>query len=388
VRVPVEKLAKMPLDERKVIARRASFELPPNGVVNLGVGAPEGIAAVANEEKLTPYITLTTEAGAIGGVLASGSSFGAATNADSIIQQNQQFDFYDGGGLDMTCLGMAECDLQGNVNTSKFGGRLNGCGGFINISQNARLVIFAGTFTNGGLKVEVTDGKVNIVQEGRNKKFLNSVEQITFSGKYAQKRKQPVYYVTERCVFKLVDKGLELVEIAPGIDIDKHILPFMDFKPIINEPELMDRRIFIDEPMGLINDLLNLNLDQRITYDPARNILFLNLEGWIARTKKDIDEMRNALVAACQKVGKRVNSVVNHDGARISESLYDDYAEMIEYLSHHYYLTTTRYATSAFARMKMKEAMAKRGLQPHVFERREAAETFLQVVGNEGKAPA
>jgi propionate CoA-transferase len=388
VRVPVEKLAKMPLDERKVIARRASFELPPNGVVNLGVGAPEGIAAVANEEKLTPYITLTTEAGAIGGVLASGSSFGAATNADSIIQQNQQFDFYDGGGLDMTCLGMAECDLQGNVNTSKFGGRLNGCGGFINISQNARLVIFAGTFTNGGLKVEVVDGKVHILQEGRNKKFLNSVEQITFSGKYALKRKQPVYYVTERCVFKLVEKGLELVEIAPGIDIDKHILPYMEFKPVINEPEPMDRRIFIDEPMGLINDLLNLNLDQRITYDPARNILFLNLEGWIARTKKDIDEMRNALVAACQKVGKRVNSVVNHDGARINEALYDDYAEMIEYLSQHYYLTTTRYATSAFARMKMKEAMAKRGLQPHVFERREAAETFLQVVGNEENAPA
>ncbi|MGJ0391301.1 MAG: acyl CoA:acetate/3-ketoacid CoA transferase [Methylocystis sp.] len=388
VRVPVEKLSKMPLDERKVIARRASFELPPNGVVNLGVGAPEGIAAVANEEKLTPYITLTTEAGAIGGVLASGSSFGAATNADSIIQQNQQFDFYDGGGLDMTCLGMAECDLQGNVNTSKFGVRLNGGGGFINISQNARLVVFAGTFTNGGLRVEIADGKVHILQEGRNKKFLNSVEQTTFSGKFAQKRKQPVYYVTERCVFQLKENGLELVEVAPGIDIDKHILPFMDFKPIINEPELMDRRIFIDEPMGLINDLLNLNLDQRISYDAARNILFLNLEGWNARTKKDVDEMRQALVAACQKVGKRVNSVVNHDGARISEALYDDYAEMIEYLSQHYYLTTTRYATSAFARMKMKEAMAKRGLQPHVFERREAAETFLQVVAaEEEKAP-
>lgn len=389
IRVPVEKLAKMPLDERKVIARRAAFELPPNGVVNLGVGAPEGIAAVANEEKLTPYITLTTEAGAIGGVLASGSSFGAATNADCIIQQNQQFDFYDGGGLDMTCLGMAECDLQGNVNTSKFGGRLNGCGGFINISQNARLVVFAGTFTNGGLRVEIADGKVNIVQEGRNKKFLNSVEQITFSGKFAQKRKQPVYYVTERCVFQLKEKGLELIEVAPGVDIDKHILPFMDFKPIINEPVLMDKRIFIDEPMGLMNDLLNLNLDQRISYDPARNILFLNLEGWHARTKKDVDEMRKALVTACEKVGKRVNSVVNHDGAHINEALYDDYAEMIEYLSQHYYLTTTRYATSAFARMKMKEAMAKRGLQPHVFERREAAETFLQVVaGEEEKAPA
>jgi len=381
IRVPVEKLPKMPLDERKVIARRASFELPPNGVVNLGVGAPEGIAAVANEEKMTPYITLTTEAGAIGGVLASGSSFGAATNADSIIQQNQQFDFYDGGGLDMTCLGMAECDLQGNVNTSKFGGRLNGCGGFINISQNARLVVFAGTFTVGGLEVVVEDGKVNIVKEGRNRKFLNSVEQITFSGKFAQKRKQPVFYVTERCVFQLKEKGLELIEVAPGIDIDKHILPYMAFKPIINEPQLMDKRIFIDEPMGLINDLLNLNLDQRITYDPGRNILFLNLEGWQGRSKKDIEELRAALIAACQKVGKRVNSVVNHDGARINEALYDDYAEMIGDMMEQYYATTTRYATSAFARLKMKEALSKRGIQPHIFERKEAAETFLEVVG-------
>jgi propionate CoA-transferase len=389
IRVPVEKFAKMPLDERKVIARRASFELPPNGVVNLGVGAPEGIAAVANEEKMTPYITLTTEAGAIGGVLASGSSFGAATNADAIIQQNQQFDFYDGGGLDMTCLGMAECDLQGNVNTSKFGGRLNGCGGFINISQNARLVVYAGTFTNGGLRVEIADGKVNILQEGRNKKFLNAVEQITFSGKFAQKRKQPVYYVTERCVFKLVDKGLELIEVAPGIDIDKDILAHMDFKPILEHPELMDKRIFIDEPMGLLGDLINLNMSDRVTYDADRNILFVNLEGWHARTKKDIDDLRKTLIEASEKVGKRVNSVVNHDGWKINEALYDDYAEMIDDMSQHYYLTTTRYATSAFARLKMKEALSKRGLQPHVFERREAAESFLEVVSKEEeKAPA
>ncbi|QGM47121.1 acyl CoA:acetate/3-ketoacid CoA transferase [Methylocystis heyeri] len=382
VRVPVEGMAKMPLDERKVIARRAAFELPPNGVVNLGVGAPEGISAVANEEKFTPYITLTTEAGAIGGVLASGSSFGGATNADSIIQQNQQFDFYDGGGLDMTCLGMAECDVQGNVNTSKFGGRLNGCGGFINISQNARSVVFAGTFTNGGLKVEIADGKLNILQEGRNRKFLNYVEQITFSGKFAQKRKQPVIYVTERCVFRLGQRGMELIEVAPGVDIEKNILAHMAFKPIVEEPELMDKRLFIDEPMGLLAELLNLNLHERVQYDPDRNILFVNLEGWHARTKKDVDELRKTLIEACQKVGKRVNSVVNHDGAKIAEALYDDYAEMIQYMLEHYYATTARYATSAFARLKMKEAMTKRGLSPHVFERKEAAQAFLEVVGN------
>jgi propionate CoA-transferase len=382
IRVPVESMAKMPLDERKVIARRASFELPPNGVVNLGVGAPEGIAAVANEEKMTPYITLTTEAGAIGGVLASGSSFGSASNADSIIEQNQQFDFYDGGGLDMTCLGMAECDLQGNVNTSRFGGRLNGCGGFINISQNARSVVFAGTFTVGGLDVLIEDGQVKIIKEGRNKKFLNFVEQITFSGKYAQKRNQPVLYVTERCVFQLKPKGLELIEIAPGVDIARDILAHMAFKPIINEPLMMDRRIFIDEPMGLISDLLNLNLPERVSYDAERNILFVNLEGWYARSKRDINDLRKIMVDVCASLGKRVNSVFNHDGFRIGEQLLDDYAEMVQYMVEHYFAKTTRYGTSAFLRLKMKEALSRRGIAPHIFERKEDAHAFLEVVGS------
>ncbi|ATQ69670.1 MULTISPECIES: acyl CoA:acetate/3-ketoacid CoA transferase [Methylosinus] len=381
IRVPVESMAKMPLDARKIIARRAAFELPPNGVVNLGVGAPEGIAAVANEEKLTPFITLTTEAGAIGGVLASGSSFGSATNADSIIDQNTQFDFYDGGGLDMTCLGMAECDEQGNVNTSRFGGRLNGCGGFINISQNARSVVFAGTFTAGGLDVAIEDGQVKVLKEGRARKFLKFVEQVTFSGKYAQKREQPVIYVTERCVFQLKKDGLELIEVAPGIDIERDILAHMDFKPIIKEPIPMDKRIFIDEPMGLISDLLNLDLQDRVSYDADRNIQFLNLEGWSARSKRDIDDLRKMLIDACQTIGKRVNQVVNLDNFRISEHLYDYYAEMIQYMLENYYLTTTRYTTSAFLRLKLKEALSKRGIAPHVFERKEDAHTFLEVIG-------
>ncbi|TDX63412.1 propionate CoA-transferase [Methylosinus sp. sav-2] len=381
IRVPVESMAKMTLDARKIIARRAAFELPPNGVVNLGVGAPEGIAAVANEEKLTPFITLTTEAGAIGGVLASGSSFGSATNADSIIDQNTQFDFYDGGGLDMTCLGMAECDEQGNVNTSRFGGRLNGCGGFINISQNARSVVFAGTFTAGGLDIAIQDGEVKILKEGRARKFLKFVEQVTFSGKYAQKREQPVIYVTERCVFQLTKEGLELIEIAPGIDIERDILPHMDFKPIVKHPILMDKRIFVDEPMGLISDLLNLDLQDRVSYDADRNIQFLNLEGWSARSKRDIDDLRKMLIDACQKIGKRVNQVVNLDNFRISEHLYDYYAEMIQYMLENYYVTTTRYTTSAFLRLKLKEALSKRGIAPHVFERKEDAHSFLEVIG-------
>ncbi|GJD59052.1 acyl CoA:acetate/3-ketoacid CoA transferase [Methylobacterium dankookense] len=381
IRIPVAGIRKMALTERKIIARRAAFELPPNGVVNLGVGAPEGISAVAAEEQVTPYITLTTEAGAVGGVLASGSSFGAATNADCIIDQNQMFDFYDGGGLDMTCLGMAECDGDGSVNTSRFGGRLNGCGGFINISQNARKVVFAGTFTSGGLVTKVEEGRLRIVQEGRSRKFVKQVEQNTFSGPFAKERMQPVLYVTERCVFHLTQAGLELIEVAPGIDIGRDILAHMDFMPVIENPIPMDPRIFRDEPMELLADLLNLNLAERVSYDKERNLLFVNLEGWQVRAKGDIDALRQVLETACLKAGQRVNSVVNHDGFRIPESLYDDYAEMIEYLCKYHYLTTTRYATSAFLRLKMQEALRKRGLAPHVFERREEAHAYLEREG-------
>ena len=384
IRVPVEGMAKMPLDERKIIARRAAFELPPNGVVNLGVGAPDGVAAVANEEKVTPYITLTTEAGAIGGVLAGGSSFGSSANAHSIIDQNQMFDFYDGGGLDLTCLGMAECDEKGNVNTSRFGGKLNGCGGFINIAQNSRAVVFAGTFTAGGLKIAIEDGKLKIVQEGRARKFVKDVAQITFSGPFSKERTQPVIYVTERCVFELTPEGLELIEVAPGIDIERDILAHMDFKPIINKPTVMDARIFADEPMELLSDLMNMKLSERVKYDAERNILFLNLEGWSVRKKSDIDDLQKCLVEACEKAGKRVHSVVNHDGSRIAEDLFDDYAEMIAYMMKHHYATTTRYTTSAFMRLKMQEALDRRGVAPHVFERAEETHDIL----NGGKRTA
>lgn len=378
IRIPVDAMAKMELDERKIIARRAAFELPPNGVINLGVGAPDGVAAVAAEERVTPYIVMTTEAGAIGGVLAGGSSFGASANAHAIIDQNQMFDFYHGRGLDLTCLGMAECDQYGNVNTSKFGGRLNGCGGFIDISQNARAVVFAGTFTAGGLEVEIHYGKLKIVKEGRSRKFVNNVEQITFSGPYASRKSQPVIYVTERCVFQLTPGGLELIEVAPGIDIEKHILAQMDFKPIVNKPMPMDRRIFVDDPMELLSELLNLKLSERVSYDHDRNILFVNLEGWSVRKKSDIDDLRKTLVAACVAAGRRVNSVVNHDGCRIAEDLYDAYAEMIQYMMDDHYITTTRYTTSAFMRLKMQEALSKRGLAPHIFERQEDAHAFLE----------
>ena len=382
-KVPLDSLGTMVLDERKVIARRCAFELPMNGVVNLGIGMPEGVANVANEEKILNYVTLTAEPGVIGGVPQSGLDFGAAINTDAIIHQNQQFDYYDGGGLDMACLGMAQVDAEGHVNVSRFGKRLAGAGGFINISQSARRVVFAGTFTTQDLETKIENGTLQILREGRAKKFVNKVEQITFNGAYAAECGQPVLYVTERCVFRRAREGLELIEVAPGIDINRDILAQMDFTPIVRNPGLMDPRIFRDEPMQLEETLLGMGMADRVSYDAERNVLFLNLEGFHVRNRDDVDRVRRAVEERCQTIGKKVALVVNYDDFLIDAAVADTYAAMVRYMETHYYTSASRYTTSAFLHLKLGEALARRRVAPHIFETAAEAHAFANETRSE-----
>ncbi len=235
---------RLPAGVRRIIASRACDELLAGAVANLGIGMPEGVALIAAERQMLDQITLTVESGPIGGIPAGGLSFGASAWPEAIIDQPAQFDFYDGGGLDYAALGAAQVDQHGNVNVSKFHDRVAGVGGFVNISQNARRVVFCGALTSGGLDVEIVDSQLRIIREGSIRKFVDQVEQVSFSGDVAARSGRDILFVTERAVFELTTKGLRLTEVAPGIDVQTQILNLMDFLPIIGEVRPMAASCF------------------------------------------------------------------------------------------------------------------------------------------------
>jgi propionate CoA-transferase len=339
---------------------------------------PEGIAAVAAEERIVDLMTMTAEPGVIGGIPAGGLDFGAAINTQAVIDQPYQFDFYDGGGLDCAFLGLAQADAEGNLNVSRFGPRLAGAGGFINISQNAKRVVFVGSFSAGDSDIGIEQGRLVIRRDGTLPKFVPAVEHRTFSGAQARARGQPVLYVTERCVLRLADDGLELIEIAPGVDLERDVLARMGFAPRMpNPPRLMDARLFAPGPMGLREQLLGLPLHKRFIYDALQGIFFANFEGLAVRSREDLARIRAALEAALQLLPHKVPAIVDYDNFQVAPELVDDYTDMASELAARHYAQVTRYTTSAFLRVKLGEALRRRGVAPHIFENAEQARSHL-----------
>lgn len=239
------------LDARMIVARRAALELAPLAVVNVGFGISDGVPVVAMKEDVIERITFTVEQGSIGGIPLRGRALAAQVNPAAIIDQISQFNFYQGGGLDLAFLSFAQVDRTGNVNVSKFGSKLPGCGGFIDISENAKKVIFSATFSSPG-DVQIQNGRINVLNKGKYSKFPRQVEQITFNGAKARDRKQPVLYVTERAVFGLVEQGLMLLEIAPGCEVKKDILEHMEFEPLVpDHVKTMEAKIFQPVELGI-----------------------------------------------------------------------------------------------------------------------------------------
>jgi propionate CoA-transferase len=257
LRVPLDGLRPLPFSPRKVVARRAAMELVPGAICNLGAGMSTGISAVAAEENVLDEVILTNEQGFIGGAPLTGVDSGAAQNYAAMVDQPYQFDFYDGGGLDLAFLSFVEVDRAGNVNISRFGRKIVGIGGFINISQNARTVVFSGTFTAGGLEVACEDGELRILTEGKHAKFVETIEQISYNAAFANREGRQALFITERAVLRSTNGELELLEVAPGIDLERDVLAHMAFRPrIATTFKLMDARLFRPELMGLRADIV------------------------------------------------------------------------------------------------------------------------------------
>ncbi|MDE2516547.1 MAG: 3-oxoacid CoA-transferase [Rhodospirillales bacterium] len=255
LRVPLATLKPLAFGPRKVIARRAAMELRSGAICNLGAGISTGISAVAAEERILDRVILTNEQGFIGGAPLTGPDSGTAQNYAAAVDQPYQFDFYDGGGLDLAFLSFVEVDPAGNVNISRFNDTIVGIGGFINISQSARSVVFSGTFTAGGLEVACAAGGMRILREGRHRKFVSAIEQICYNAPFAEREGRRALFVTERAVLRAVDGTLEVIEIAPGIDLERDVLAHMAFRPrIAADLARMDARLFDPAPMGLAQD--------------------------------------------------------------------------------------------------------------------------------------
>jgi propionate CoA-transferase len=369
-------VAPMPLSVRKVIARRAAMFLKVNAVVNLGIGIPEGVASVANEEQILDLITLTVEPGGIGGIPAGGLSFGAVANPQAIVDQPYQFDFYDGGGLDQAYLGMAELDAGGNVNVSRFGRKLAGAGGFINISQNAKSVYFLGTFA-AGATVQVEDGLLRIVEPGV-PKIVAQVGQVTFNGSLAAARGQAVHYITERCVFRLTEDGLELVEVAPGLDAERDVLAHLPFRPRVAEKlETMPAEIFRAPRMGL-RDRPPMSMDERFVHDPDDNVAYVNFEGLRILDAADVAALADFLDARFAALDRRVNVVVNYDNFTLGDDATDAFFAMVRRNTERYFLSSTRYSTNAFYRRQLGRRFTDERLQNRVYGNFNEAHAGLQ----------
>jgi len=360
IRIPLETVAPLPLNEKKVVLRRAAMELTPGAIVNLGVGMASEVGNVANEEKISDRIMLTVDPGVFGGVPLSGDGFGASLNYVASIDHATQFDFIDGGGLDIAVLGFAECDGAGNVNASRFANRFPGCGGFINISQNSKKVVFVGTFTSGGLKTDMVDGQLRILEEGRYAKFVETVGQVTFAGSRAGREGRSIVYVTERCVFALREDGLELIEFAPGIDIKKEILDLLPFDPRVVDPRPMDKALFHEESLGLRQRLSDIGIEDRISYTPETNTLFLDFSGMRVDSHQDIDRIREAVIGTLEPLGKKVVSIVNYDGFWVDPEVADEYLDLVRLVESNYYIKVSRYTTNGFMRIKLARGLEDR----------------------------
>ena len=374
------------LDARKIIARRAAMELRPDYVVNLGIGMPEGVAKVAQEENFFRFTTLTTEGGVFGGVGASGHDFGPASGADAVVEMNQQFDFYDGGGLDICFLGLAQCGKNGDVNVSRLSeSSITGPGGFIDISQCTQRIVFMGTFRKKGFQMKLKQNNVSqensnntecenigidIIKDGSIPTFLEKAMETTFSANNAMRRGQSVLYITERAVFKLTKKGIELIEVAPGVDIDKDIIQQMDFKPIVNRStiKVMDERIFSDKKMGLVDEYFSAKhaVARGIEYKRDTHTVYMDLTGVVINDQDTLENFARELQEVYKEYSENgtnpFHCVVNYDGLSLADDLVSEWEAIAKQDEELYYRSVTRYAGRAFLRHKLARSISVKNL--------------------------